>query len=61
VWIPGIMAGMVLSGASPLFAALYQFVVLSTIFSASALACFVASYLVTKRIFSAHSQLLLRA
>jgi ABC-type iron transport system FetAB permease component len=35
--------------------------VLSTIFSASALACFVASYLVTKRIFSAHSQLLLRA
>lgn len=61
VWIPGIMAGMVLSGASPLYAALYQFVVLSTIFSASALACFVASYLVTRRIFSAHDQLLLRS
>lgn len=61
VWIPGIMAGMVLSGAAPLYAALYQFVVLTTIFSASALACFIASHLVTKRIFSAHSQLLLHA
>jgi len=61
VWIPGIMAGMVLSGASPLYAALYQFVVLATIFSSSALACFVASHLVAGRIFSAHDQLLLRA
>ncbi len=60
VWIPGIMAGMVLSGASPLYAALYQFVVLATIFSSSALACYVASHLVTSRIFSSHSQLLLR-
>jgi len=60
VWIPGIMAGMVLSGASPLFAALYQFVVLTTIFSASALACFVSSHLVTRRIFSAQEQLVLR-
>lgn len=60
VWIPGIMAGMVLSGASPLYAALYQFVVLSTIFSASALTCLVSSYLVTARIFSSHEQLLLR-
>jgi len=61
VWIPGIMAGMVLSGSSPLYAALYQFVVLTTIFSSSALACFVASHLVTRRIFSPYSQLLLRA
>jgi len=60
VWIPGIMAGMVLSGASPLFAALYQFVVLTTIFSASALACFVSSLLVTRRIFTFQEQLLLR-
>jgi putative ABC transport system permease protein len=60
VWIPGIMAGMVLSGASPLFAALYQFVVLTTIFSASALACFVSSHLVTRRIFTVQEQLLLR-
>jgi putative ABC transport system permease protein len=61
VWIPGIMAGMVLSGASPLYAALYQFVVLTTIFSAAALTCLIASYLVTRRIFTPNEQLLLRA
>jgi putative ABC transport system permease protein len=60
VWIPGIMAGMVLSGTSPMFAALYQFVVLTMIFSASALACFVSSHLVTRRIFTAEEQLILR-
>ena len=61
VWIPGIMAGMVLSGASPVYAALYQFVVLTTIFSAAALTCLVSSYLVTSRVFTAHEQLLLRS
>lgn len=61
VWIPGIMAGMVLSGTSPVFAALYQFVVLTTIFSASALTCLIASRLITRQLFSRHEQLLLRA
>uniref|UniRef100_A0A7V4XUD0 ABC transporter permease n=1 Tax=Acidobacterium capsulatum TaxID=33075 RepID=A0A7V4XUD0_9BACT len=61
VWIPGIMAGMVLSGASPLYAALYQFVVISTIFSASALTCLVTSRLVLRRVFSPQDQLTLRA
>lgn len=61
VWIPGIMAGMVLSGTSPLFAALYQFVVLTTIFSAAGLTCLVASRLVTRRLFSENEQLLLRS
>ncbi len=60
VWIPGIMAGMVLSGASPVYAALYQFVVLTTIFSAAAVTCLVCSYLVTGRIFTRNEQLLLR-
>lgn len=60
VWIPGIMAGMVLSGASPIYAALYQFVILTTIFSASALTCLISSYLVGSRIFSTQEQLLLR-
>ncbi|HEV2276158.1 MAG TPA: ABC transporter permease [Acidobacteriaceae bacterium] len=60
VWIPGLMAGMVLSGSSPVYAALYQFVVLSIIFSAAALTCFTASYLVMGRIFSPEEQLLLR-
>jgi putative ABC transport system permease protein len=61
VWIPGIMAGMVLSGATPLYAALYQFVVLTTIFSAAALTSLISSHLVTRRLFSAEDQLLLRA
>jgi putative ABC transport system permease protein len=61
VWIPGIMAGMVLSGTSPLFAALYQFVVLTTIFSAAGLTCLLASRLVAKKLFSRNEQLLLRA
>lgn len=61
VWIPGIMTGMVLSGVSPVFAALYQFVVLTTIFSAAGLTCLVASRLVVGRLFSAQEQLLLRA
>jgi putative ABC transport system permease protein len=60
VWIPGLMAGIVLSGASPLYGALYQFVVLTTIFSATGLSCFVTSHLVTGRVFTANDQLLLR-
>lgn len=60
VWIPGIMAGMVLSGSSPVYAALYQFVVLATIFSASGLTCLVSSSLVTRRVFSREEQLLLQ-
>jgi putative ABC transport system permease protein len=55
------MAGMILSGALPIFAALYQFVVLTTIFSAAALTCLVSSHLVTRRIFTPQDQLVLRA
>lgn len=61
VWIPGIMAGMVLSGSSPLYAALYQFVVLTTMFSAATLTCLVTSRLALSRVFSAHEQLAVRA
>lgn len=61
VWIPGMMAGIVLSGQSPLYGALYQFVVLTTILSATGLSCYTASHLVTRRIFSPYDQLLLRA
>jgi putative ABC transport system permease protein len=61
VWIPGIMAGMVLSGSSPVFAALYQFVVLTTIFSSAGLTCLIASHMVTRKLFSRNDQLLLRA
>jgi putative ABC transport system permease protein len=37
VWIPGLMAGMLLSGARPAYAAIYQFVVLAMIFASSRL------------------------
>ena len=57
VWIPGIMAGMVLSGSSPVYAALYQFVVLGMIFTAGGMSCMVAAYLVPRRIFTQHQQL----
>ena len=60
VWIPGLMAGMVLSGSPPLYAALYQFVVLAMIFTAGSLSCLLASYLLPARIFTANEQLLLR-
>lgn len=60
VWIPGLMAGMVLSGSSPLYASLYQFVVLGMIFTAGSLSCLVATYLVPHRIFTTQEQLLLR-
>lgn len=57
VWIPGIMAGMVLSGSSPVYAALYQFVVLGMIFAAGGLSCLTATYLVPRRVFTQHQQL----
>lgn len=60
VWIPGIMAGMVLSGSSPVYAALYQFVVLGMIFTAGGLSCLTATYLVPRRVFTANQQLRIR-
>ncbi len=60
VWIPGLMAGMLLSGARPIYAAIYQFVVLSMIFAASGLTSLVSTVLVRGRIFSPAEQLLLQ-
>lgn len=60
VWIPGLMAGMLLSGARPVYAAIYQFVVLAMIFAASGLTALVSSLLIGDRIFSPAQQLLLR-
>lgn len=61
VWIPGMMAGMVLSGASPVYAALYQFVILGMIFTAGAISCLTATYLAPRRIFTQYEQLRLLA
>ena len=59
VWIPGLMAGMVLSGSPPLYAAMYQFVVLAMIFASSGLTCLISTTLIRERAFSAAEQLVL--
>lgn len=60
VWIPGLMAGMLLSGARPLYAAVYQFVVLAMIFAASGLTSLVSTMLIRTHAFTAAEQLALR-
>lgn len=57
VWIPGLMAGMVLSGSSPLYAAIYQFVVIAMIFGSSGLTALIGTSLIRKRIFTPAEQL----
>lgn len=57
VWIPGLMAGMVLSGSSPLYAAIYQFVVIAMIFGSSGLTSLICTSLIRKRIFTPAEQL----
>ena len=61
VWIPGLMAGMLLSGSRPVYAAIYQFVVLAMIFAASGLTSLVSTLLLRSRAFSPAEQLLLRS
>ncbi|ABF41823.1 ABC transporter, inner membrane subunit [Candidatus Koribacter versatilis Ellin345] len=60
VWIPGLMAGMLLSGAKPLYASIYQFVVLAMIFAASGITSLVSMTLIRAKIFSTAEQLVLR-
>jgi len=60
VWIPGLMAGMLLSGSKPIYAAIYQFVVLAMIFSASGLTSLVSTLLIRTHAFTHADQLLLR-
>jgi putative ABC transport system permease protein len=60
VWIPGLMAGMLLSGSRPLYASIYQFVVLAMIFAASGITSLVSMTLIRARIFSPAEQLMLR-
>lgn len=59
VWIPGIMAGMVLSGSSPVYAALYQFVVLGMIFISGSITSMAASRLLPRSVFNSREQLLI--
>ena len=61
VWIPGLMAGMVLAGTDPVYAAVYQFAVIAMILAASGLTSLVTTLLIRVRAFSAAEQLVLRA
>jgi putative ABC transport system permease protein len=60
VWIPGLMAGMMLSGAKPVYAAIYQFVVLAMIFAASGVTSLVSTLLIRSQAFTPAEQLALR-
>jgi putative ABC transport system permease protein len=60
VWIPGVMAGMMVSGASPIYAGIYQFVLVVMILAASGIAGLVTVVLLHRRSFSPADQLILR-
>ena len=60
VWIPGLMAGMLLSGARPIYAAIYQFVVLAMIFAASGLTSLASTLMIRSHVFTQADQLLLQ-
>ncbi|UCC84941.1 MAG: ABC transporter permease [Gemmatimonadota bacterium] len=59
VWIPGLMAGMVLAGSDPIYAAIYQFVVVAMIVAASGLSSVISTLLIRGRAFSAAEQLVI--
>lgn len=52
VQIPGLMAGMVIAGANPIYAAQYQFVIMLMIFSAAGLTVVVNTILISRRVFT---------
>lgn len=60
VWIPGMMAGMVLSGTDPIYAAIYQFVIMAMIFGAGGLTAILSTLLIRSKAFSEADQLILR-
>jgi putative ABC transport system permease protein len=60
VWIPGLMAGMVLSGEDPIYAAIYQFVLMAMAFAVCGITSVVSTNLVQHHAFSLAEQLMLR-
>ncbi len=59
VWIPGVMAGMMVSGASPVYAGIYQFIIVAMILAASGITGLVVTLLIRSRAFSPAAQLML--
>jgi len=60
VWIPGIMAGMMVSGASPIYAGIYQFIIIAMILAAAGITGLTVVLLMRSRAFSPAAQLILR-
>ena len=60
VWIPGLMTGMLLSGANPLYAAIYQFVVIAMILASSGLTSLLSTLMIRSHAFSPAEQLVLK-
>lgn len=60
VWIPGVMAGMMVSGANPVYAGIYQFVIVAMILAGSGTTALVVTLLMRGRAFSPAAQLLWR-
>jgi len=60
VWIPGVMAGMMVSGASPVYAGIYQFVIVAMILAGSGITAVIVVLLARTRAFSPAAQLILR-
>ena len=58
VWIPGVMAGMMVSGASPVYAGIYQFIIVAMILAASGITGLVITLLIRNRAFSPAAQLM---
>jgi putative ABC transport system permease protein len=61
VWVPGVMAGMLVSGTNPIYAGIYQFIVVAMILAASGITGLVTTLLVRTRAFSPAAQLTLRS
>ena len=57
VWIPGIMAGMILAGENPIYAALYQFVIMAMIFAAGGLTSLLSTTLLRREVITDAEQL----
>jgi putative ABC transport system permease protein len=60
VWIPGVMAGMVLAGSDPIAAAIYQFVVVAMLLATAGITALLCTLFVRSRAFSPAEQLTLR-
>jgi putative ABC transport system permease protein len=60
VWIPGLMTGMLLSGSDPLYAAIYQFVVIAMILASSGLTSLLSTLMIRSHAFSPAEQLVVR-